>query len=61
MKIALSLGADEAKLREEMKDPDHLRGVRQDLRPRQQAVDHRHALLCGRQRSGVRRARAGTC
>ena len=32
------------------------RNLHRDLRPRQQAVDHRHALLRGRQRGGVRRA-----
>ncbi len=43
IKIAVSLGADETKLREEMKDPDDHRSLRRDLRSRQQAVDHRHA------------------
>ena len=41
--------------------PDDHRDLRQDLRPRQQAGDHRHAVLRGRQRGGVRRARAATC
>ena len=60
IKIAVSLGADEAKLREAMKDPTITEHLRRDLRPRQQAGDHRHAVLRGRQRGGVRRARPGS-
>ncbi len=60
IKIAVSLGADEAKLREEMKNPAINDGFREDLRTRQQAGDHGNAVLCRRQRSRVRRARPGS-
>ena len=61
IKIAVSLGADEAKLREAMKDPSITDDLQRDLRARQQAGDHRHAVLRRRQRSGVRRAGPARC
>ncbi len=59
IKIALSLGADEAKLREEMKDPAITEAFAKTYELANK-LPSPAPLLCGRQRGGVRRARAGS-
>ena len=60
LKIALVARRRRGKAARGDEESRHQRSLRQDLRPRQQAVDHRHPVLCRGQRSGVWRAGTGS-
>ncbi len=49
IKVALSAWRRRGKAARGNEEPGDHRGICQDLRSRQQAVDHRHPVLCGRQ------------